>query len=371
MNLDRLTRLISITVSAVGAVLALFLSWASFAGTLGMICSKTSGCGTVLTSAYSQFLGLPTALYGFIFYFTVALILVLYPFLQEDIKSTCLSFVFGLTTAALVISITLTAYSYISLQALCGYCVTSTIFVFILFATTLFWKVRDVRLSDTSGFSSSAWKVSTITLLIGLSIVGGMYYQQTTLPSQMGSSKELKALSAESIAVGNPEAPIRVVEFFDLSCPHCQRFTRNVFPKINKNYIQNGKVLWTFRPFPIPRAHPHSPYAHSVLAMIPPNQYIEAKKKIMREADQWDARNNDNPETYFNFLMTEYGLSQSPSENLSNVLMENRRIFSSIGIRSTPSFLVNGKIYEGAVPYSRWRTIFDNILRNHQSVSSP
>jgi protein-disulfide isomerase/uncharacterized membrane protein len=365
MSLRRFSRLIGLVVGVVGVCLTLFLTWAHFADALGMICTEGGGCSTVLTSSYSQFMGLPTAFYGFVYYLVITLLLVVYPYFAQDSQHRLLTTILGLNGAALTVSLLLTGYSAVGLNEFCGYCLTSTALVALLFALSLFWTIRRTRMQSPDRPFEAFWKVSAGVLLVGLVITGGLYYQSLSAPvSKTNSTTELRALASEPKAIGNPNAPIRVVEFFDLGCPYCQNFTLNVFPRIHENYINEGKVVWIFRDFPIPRSHPHALYAHAMLSRIPPNQYLDAKKRIMSDASQWSAKNNDSPEPYFNFFMKRYGISSSPpSEALTRQIINRRNILGRLGVSATPSFLVNGKLYRGGRGYNGWKNIFDTILR--------
>lgn len=369
MTFDRTTHLISLLLAVAGVALTLFLTWAHFSGTLGSICAEGGGCGVVLTSTYSQFFGLPTAFYGFVYYFTVTVVVILFPYLTGSSQHRILTTLMGLNASALTVSLLLTLYSFFELNETCGYCLTSTGLVFGLFACSLVWTIRRTRLEAPERPWSALWKSVSAVLLVLLVVMSGLYFQSSpTVATTEGKSKELTALAGEPNAIGNPNAPIRVVEFFDLACPHCQRFALNVFPKIRKNYIETGKVVWVFRNFPITRSHPNALYAHSILSLIPPENYLSAKKRIMRNSDQWKYRRNNNPESYFNFLLKQYGLPpQQPSQELKESIVNRQRHFAKIGVRATPSFLINGKLYEGGLPYRRIEQIFQSIIRNQDS----
>ena len=51
------------------------------------------------------------------------------------------------------------------------------------------------------------------------------------------------------IVYGDPDAPVEVIEYASLTCPHCANFAANVFPKIKENYIDTGKVKFIYRNF--------------------------------------------------------------------------------------------------------------------------
>lgn len=55
---------------------------------------------------------------------------------------------------------------------------------------------------------------------------------------------------------GERDAAVAVIEYSDFQCPFCAKFTQQIFPEIEKQYIQPGKVLWAFRHLPLESIHP-------------------------------------------------------------------------------------------------------------------
>jgi protein-disulfide isomerase len=52
-------------------------------------------------------------------------------------------------------------------------------------------------------------------------------------------------------ALGTPNAPLTVIEYSSMTCPHCAEFHLNTFPGVKKRYIDTGKVRFIFREFPL------------------------------------------------------------------------------------------------------------------------
>ena len=48
-------------------------------------------------------------------------------------------------------------------------------------------------------------------------------------------------------SLGNPDAPVKIVEYASFTCPHCARFHETVWPDLKKTYIDTGKVHFTLR----------------------------------------------------------------------------------------------------------------------------
>jgi protein-disulfide isomerase len=56
-------------------------------------------------------------------------------------------------------------------------------------------------------------------------------------------------LSTEDVSMGSPQAKVTVVEYASASCPHCARFSNDVFPAFKKKYVDTGKVRYVYREF--------------------------------------------------------------------------------------------------------------------------
>src|SRR3989337_3931330 len=79
----------------------------------------------------------------------------------------------------------------------------------------------------------------------------------TPQPTQAPPAEETRifvSLSDDPV-MGDPNAPVTIVEFSDFQCPFCARFFTDTLPLIEKNYIETGKVKFVYRDFPIPSIH--------------------------------------------------------------------------------------------------------------------
>lgn len=109
--------------------------------------------------------------------------------------------------------------------------------------------------------------IASIVLLIAIT----MYFTeiQAKNDSDLGEMDNLEAgiLAETNISkgddpiLGNPDAPISIIEFSDYQCPFCARFSAQILPLIKTEYIEKGKVNFIYRDFPIqnhPNARPAS-----------------------------------------------------------------------------------------------------------------
>jgi protein-disulfide isomerase len=67
------------------------------------------------------------------------------------------------------------------------------------------------------------------------------------IPGQKESAAMLAGVPQTGIYLGNPAAPVRVVEFADLQCPFCREYSLQVLPQLVQDYVRSGKVRMEFR----------------------------------------------------------------------------------------------------------------------------
>jgi protein-disulfide isomerase len=68
-----------------------------------------------------------------------------------------------------------------------------------------------------------------------------------TIPGQKESAEMLAGIQQDGIHLGNPGAPVRLVEFADLQCPFCREYSLQTLPTLVQDYVRTGKVRMEFR----------------------------------------------------------------------------------------------------------------------------
>src|ERR1700684_4190939 len=56
---------------------------------------------------------------------------------------------------------------------------------------------------------------------------------------------------AGDVMIGSDKAPVTIIEYASMTCPHCAHFEETTFPELKKRYIDTGKVRYTLREFPL------------------------------------------------------------------------------------------------------------------------
>lgn len=94
----------------------------------------------------------------------------------------------------------------------------------------------------------------------GALIAGALYFagREPTQSDVGGDASKVPAVSADDHILGNPDAPVVIIEYTDIECPYCKRFHATMEDIMN-TYGKEGKVAWVLRNFPIAQMHPNAP----------------------------------------------------------------------------------------------------------------
>lgn len=172
--------------------------------------------------------------------------------------------------------------------------------------------------------------------------------------------------------IGNPDAPVKFVEYASFTCPHCKKFEDEAADALQTRYIASGKVSWEFRSFLI-----HGPDAPVTLLMNcrGPDPYFKLSQQLYATQDTWLMKLVNLPEDQQRQLqslpptdqfkrmadvmglygfMAARGLPKAKAEAcledqkaVEALTAHQNRYQSQDNINSTPTFFVNGQQQEG------------------------
>jgi len=78
-------------------------------------------------------------------------------------------------------------------------------------------------------------------------------------PQGAESTITIKPVSADDHVLGDPNAPVKIVEYSDFECPFCKSFHMTMGAVMQSDYGKSGKVAWVYRHFPLTSLHPKAP----------------------------------------------------------------------------------------------------------------
>ncbi|MDW8147411.1 MAG: DsbA family protein [Roseiflexaceae bacterium] len=194
----------------------------------------------------------------------------------------------------------------------------------------------------------------------------------TPVLAPTGVSESAVNLDDDPRVQGNPNAPIVVVEFSDFQCPFCAAFSREVRPLIDERYVRTGKVRLVYRDFPLMSIHPGALLAaHIANCAGEQGAFWQMHKRIFAgmERREWSSGDADDFRTFLKYA-EELNLDAARIQQCVESNRYGPRIQSDIreaqqaGIRSTPSFLINGQLLVGAQPFEVWERLFEAMLNS-------
>lgn len=149
--------------------------------------------------------------------------------------------------------------------------------------------------------------------------------------------------------LGDPEAPVTVMEFSDYLCPFCARHSTQTSPALLLEYGNSGEVNFVFRDFPLDALHPTAAIGHQAALCVIEQDVVlfwEYHDTLFREQDAWSGLGD--PVDYLEATAAALGVDMgSYGECMASggtALMVERRVSAgnAAGFRGTPSFqLIN------------------------------
>lgn len=169
-------------------------------------------------------------------------------------------------------------------------------------------------------------------------------------------AEELSKLSPQDHFLGNIDAPVTIIEYASLSCPHCAEFHKKTLPDLKRDFIDTGKAKLIFRNYPL---NPAAVNAAVLAECAGKEKYFENLALLFGNQD-W-AYKGDFKMNLKNLSPT-LGLSEEQYANcVANKELENNIFLSAnvgatkLGVDSTPAFFINGKKFEKAYSYDEFK----------------
>jgi protein-disulfide isomerase len=189
--------------------------------------------------------------------------------------------------------------------------------------------------------------------------------------SQSGGKPSAQATAKDGLAArtkGSASAPIAVYEMSDFQCPYCRQHSVDVFPKLERDYINTGKARWIFINFPLTTVHPNAAAA-AELALCGARQgkFWPLHDLLFKYQETWAPLKEPGP--FLLSLADSAGVPRQPmeacltSEAAREELKADAEGAQRSGAQSTPTFYIEGGLLVGAQPIEIWKQILDSIYK--------
>ena len=201
-------------------------------------------------------------------------------------------------------------------------------------------------------------------VLVAIALIGlasnGAYAQKA---ASKASLPPINEILSERV-LGKADAPVTVIEYASMTCPHCAAFHAGPYPALKKEYIETGKVKFIFRDFPLDRLA----LAAAMMARCAPKErYFPVVDIILKTQQNW-ARVADPAAA-----LSQIGLLAGISKETYQACVSNKAVFDGVmkirndgdkkfKVQSTPTIIVNGKTFEGQATIEKLREVLDAEL---------
>jgi protein-disulfide isomerase len=172
----------------------------------------------------------------------------------------------------------------------------------------------------------------------------------------------MKAGPLPELVLGQDDAPVTIVEYADLTCPHCATFHSKVLPLLKEKYIDTGKARLVFREFPL---NVHSLVAYMSVRCVAPQDAFPLIAVLFSQQEDWSqSRSTKELADKLFAAVQQVGLTRQafddcvPSQDelstdrqrqlLKDISAVGDRAEKVFGVKSTPTFFVNGEQLAGA-----------------------
>lgn len=189
------------------------------------------------------------------------------------------------------------------------------------------------------------------------------------LPKRHVAIDELmKAGSLPENVMGNADAPITIIEYSSMTCPHCAHFHKDTLPELKKKYIDTGKVRYILREFPLDNL---AAAAFMLGRCAGPEKYFPLIDALYAQQQSWAYGEGDPTPRLFEatklagagFTKESFEACLQRQDLLDGINWVRERAGTTFNVRSTPSFFVNGTRLSGAQDLEKFEEIMKPYLQ--------
>ncbi len=170
-------------------------------------------------------------------------------------------------------------------------------------------------------------------------------------------------LEGNDMIIGAPNAPVTIIEYASLTCPHCAAFHTGTFPRLKQQYVDTGLVRFIFRDFPLD----NFAFAAAVVARCAgPERFFGFLEVFFQQQDTWTRGNGEAITNNLRQIARLGGMSDQQfdqclaNRDVQNVVLGHRmQGQNEMNVQGTPTIFINGNRHGGAYSFE----VLDQVLR--------
>lgn len=216
-----------------------------------------------------------------------------------------------------------------------------------------------------------------LVILVAAVIGAGGYYaftsgriganEATTAPAAAATEEAaagaVPVVAADEMALGKADAPVTIVEYLSLGCPHCKNFHETILPQLKSEYIDTGKVRLVFRDFPLDGV---ALAAAQLTRCVSPMAYFAMVDTLFAQQATWHVKDGA---PLIATIAKGAGMDQAAFDAcLANTALRDKIVASTkegadvYKVEATPTFLINGKKVSGVGEYAPFKEAVEAAL---------
>lgn len=173
-------------------------------------------------------------------------------------------------------------------------------------------------------------------------------------------------VQAEGHLLGNPNAPVHVLEFADFECPHCAEFATVTEPDVRSRIIATGLASYRYFDFPLEHFQNSVPASLAASCAGDQGKFWEMHDHLFQGQLDWNSEATSNPKKVFLGYAKAIGLDTGAWETCYDSqrdlpqIMANRNEGLRRKVESTPTFVIGNRQIPGALPYDQFKAYVDS-----------
>jgi protein-disulfide isomerase len=166
------------------------------------------------------------------------------------------------------------------------------------------------------------------------------------------------------VVLGSDKAPVTIIEYASMTCPHCAHFSQDTFPELQKRYIDTGKVRFIFREFPLDAL---AAAGFMLARCAGKDKFMPIVETLFAKQSDWVVQQPIEPlkaiAKQFGFTEDSFNQCLANQKVLDNIQAVRDRASQKLGVNSTPTFFINGKRLQGDVSIDSMAKEIDPYLK--------
>jgi protein-disulfide isomerase len=167
------------------------------------------------------------------------------------------------------------------------------------------------------------------------------------------------------IMIGSDKAPVTIIEYASMTCPHCAHFEETTLPELKKRYIDTGKVRYVMREFPLDAL---AAAGFMLARCAGPDKYEAVVETLFAKQADWATVQKPIPPLMaiakqFGFTEESFNTCLANQKVLDDIQAVRDHAVNKLGVNSTPTFFVNGKRLVGDVSIDQLAKEIDPYLK--------